>query len=329
MADLVSVVVPVYNAAQYLPKCLETLLQQSYRQMQIILVNDGSTDESGHICDEYAAKDSRIEVIYQKNAGASAARNTALQRVQGSWVALVDADDYVSPWYVEELLRMAQQNRVDIAVCRYTSVHDDEAEFTRPDKVEVFNRQQAIIRHFGINADLFNNAACKLYNARLWRSLRFPLNMINEDLYVSHQLYCEANGVCLTGAHMYAYRQTPGSIMHSGFGVERLDVLKAYRRGVEIFEEANEPDFANIAKRVYCNRVLDACGMCRLHLPHETEKLKQLRQEARAQVRQVKKIKKYIDISGRQRLLHRAKQTLGLCAPRVYDRVFLKNRTYI
>jgi len=126
MVDLISVIIPVYNVEPYLKKCLDSVVTQTYKEIEIILVDDGSTDGSGPICDEYAAQDKRIRVIHKRNGGLSDARNVGLDRCSGRYVTFIDSDDYVASDYVERLYRILVEYNADIAVCDYFEFYDEE-----------------------------------------------------------------------------------------------------------------------------------------------------------------------------------------------------------
>jgi len=332
--NLVTIIIPVYNTQDYLERCVSSALGQTHHDLQVILINDGSTDGSGRMCDAYAAADSRIEVIHQENAGQSAARNSGLERVKGQWVTFLDADDYFSMHYVEQSLSACLKHGADIAACRSISDYDGslgEELFALPDNSDNFERisnREAVLMHFGRRAALLNMACCKLYRASLWRGLRFPPGMIWEDVFVSHHILYNAHAVIILGSALYAYCMVPGSTMRKPFSLKRLDALKAWEEGIRFYEQAGEPEFAALARRVYCNRVFDAYGLCKKHLPDERAVHKQLRRQAISAYREAMRIRSYIDLSPKRAFAYRVKQLIGRYCPALYAAMFLRKPTW-
>ena len=150
MNEIVTVIVPVYNAVSYLEKCIESIINQSYIYLEIILVDDGSTDGSGTMCDEYAEKDDRIKVIHQANRGASSARNAALDVSKGEYVSFVDADDYIDSKMIELLLRALVDNTADVSVCSFNYVYNsrNNNSISSPIKDEVLSGRELLLNHF-------------------------------------------------------------------------------------------------------------------------------------------------------------------------------------
>jgi len=332
MADLVSVVIPVYNQEAYLERCVESVLGQSYTNLQIILINDGSQDKSGELCDAYGAKHLGIDVIHQTNGGLSAARNAGIERAKGRWIAFIDSDDYVSAHYIQHMLDACILHGADICVCKYITDNSGnltENEFAKTDEFEVITGREATLRHFGKDAGLLNMAWCKLMRASLWKELRFPVGKINEDVFVSHYLFYSARNVVITDSYLYAYYQSPGSIMRNPFTLKRLDVLCGWYEGIRFFEQAYEPKLADIARRVYLNRLFDAYGLCKKFLPKERDIHKRLRRQAIDMYKSIRHVRSYIDIPKRHLFLHRAKQFVGRYYPGLYSILFLRRRTYI
>lgn len=325
--ELVSIVIPVYNTQDYLERCISSALNQTHQNMQIILINDGSTDNSGAMCDAYAEIDSRVEVIHQENAGQSAARNIGLDKINGQWVTFLDSDDYISKHFVEINLAACLQHNADISVSGHVIDYNGnicEDGFDKSTQVECITNREAVIRHFSKKGALFNMACGKLYRVSLWNDLRFPVGKMWEDLFISHRVLYTSERVAVLDVRLYAYYMAPGSLMRKPFNIKRLDALDAWSESIRFYEHANEPEFADIAQRIYCNRLFDAYGMCRKLLPDESEIHKQLRRQAIATYKKVKRIRSYIDCSLSKTYAYRMKQIIGRYFPALYIAIFLR-----
>ncbi len=216
MSDLVSVIIPVYNVRDYLHKCIDSVKTQTYTNLQIILVDDGSADGSGEICDEAATRDQRITVIHQANGGLSAARNKGLETATGKYVCFLDGDDWFDEKFTEELLNIAETRNADIAVCGFVRVyHEDEAKAekdqdNKEELIEYDNRQavKEVIEEKKIKSLSWN----KLYKKELWEGISFPEGKLHEDEYTTYKLLWRAEKVVETSRVLYYYRKRPDSV---------------------------------------------------------------------------------------------------------------------
>lgn len=218
-APLVSVIVPVYNVEKYLACCLDSIIGQTYQNLEIILINDGSTDSSGEICQYYAGKDPRIRVLTQKNQGLSAARNTGLDHMTGEYVVFVDSDDYISPNMVEILLSQILVQGVSLAVCNYLEVADDDdnAQFdiVPEDGTCPFQKmgRNDVFDTMGTNyGTKFEVSWGKLYKKSIFENLRFEVGKIYEDAFIFHKIYAQVDWICYVDLKLYAYRMSACSI---------------------------------------------------------------------------------------------------------------------
>ena len=332
MDELVTVIIPVYNAYDYLERCVNTIINQTHNVLQIILIDDGSTDDSGDLCDTFAKNDKRIEVIHQINKGISGARNAGLDKARGEWITFVDSDDFVSRHYVEDMFAALNED-CDIVVCRYISVQNSTKEtdvsFRRFSTVERITGYTASIRHFGKEADLLNTSWAKLFRARLWQTLRYPEGKMNEDVHVAHTFLYNAKNIAITNAVLYAYVQSEGSLMRTKFSIRNLDVVDAWQEAIRFFSKENRPEIVHIARRVYCCRIFDACCICKSEIPHESVTLNSLNRRAREAYREAKPIRGYIDCSRSKSFAYWLKLFAGHWCMPLYNAVFVRNRTYI
>ena len=223
MTEKITVIVPVYNVENYLNKCLDSLINQTYKNLEIIVINDGSIDNSGTICQEYAQKDNRIVYIEKENGGQSEARNMALDRMTGSYVTFVDSDDWVELDYVEILYKKIMEYQADIAVGNYYSFN----EFERMYYFHIFGDSYyekvydnvSIFENFYESEHMKNFALIcvggKLYKSDLFRELRFEVGKLGEDGYLNQKIYLLAEKTIYLNAGLYAYRQREGSSSRS------------------------------------------------------------------------------------------------------------------
>ena len=206
MSALISVIIPVYNAEQYLDRCLLSVLSNTYQNWEVILVDDGSKDASGTICDRYAEKDSRFVVIHKKNGGTAAARNDALKIARGEYIAFLDNDDYISPYYYEYMIRAMTETGADVVVSEIT--REDNLElltkqvYTQPKIVE---KKEFILGTYTDNWTRNTVPWNKLYKRELFTNICFPLGKGYEDAYTTYQLLFAAKKICLLDNILYCW----------------------------------------------------------------------------------------------------------------------------
>lgn len=235
---LVSVIVPVYNSEEYLPYCIKSILNQSLKNLEIILIDDGSKDISPQICDSFAEKDSRIKVIHQENGGIAKAQNAGLDAAQGEYIAFADNDDILNKNNIEYLLSALQNTGADMSKARWQQfgishlddiVRQASRGATSPNTINVFNEPlrayqtvfSKILRlvgeHTGHNTEAryFNEANwCRLYKRELWNDIRFPEGMYAQDVMVAGKLYARMNKVADVDRILYYWLQSPNSVTH-------------------------------------------------------------------------------------------------------------------
>lgn len=226
--DKISIVVPIYNVEKYLRKCIESILKQTYYNLEIILVDDGSTDSSGEICDEYKNKDSRIIVIHQKNKGMSSARNSGIKCATGKYIGFIDSDDYIEKDMYEILLKNIIDYSADIAICGFAFVENNKVvpkEFTGD--INVLDRQTALeelIKDRKIQSYVWN----KLYKREIWNNITFKSGVAFEDLDIMYKLFKKAKKIAIVDSLKYFYVQRSNSIMHihnSKYILDRINVV--------------------------------------------------------------------------------------------------------
>lgn len=242
MRPLVSVIVPVYNTEAYIAKCLDSLLAQSYNNIEIMVVDDGSTDGSREICDDYEEKDIRVKVIHKTNGGLSSARNVGLFKVKGDYISFVDSDDYVAKTYIEDLLKLIKDNDADISICGILAVNEvgnpiKENKFREDTKS--YSSEEAMICQF-YQRGIGNHACGKLYSKKCFEEVRFPENRIYEDLATVYKFFSKAERIVKNEKPLYYYLQRQASIMHSEFSPKKMDRIYVSEEILEFSQARSE-----------------------------------------------------------------------------------------
>ncbi len=225
--DLISVIVPVYNVENYLSKCIDSILAQTYTNLEIILVDDGSPDNCGKICDEYAKKDSRIKVIHQENGGLSAARNAGLDTATGDYIGFVDSDDYIEPDMYNCLHNSIINSKVKIACCgRFREITSNySVKAFCCERATEFNIKEAFSEML-LQQRVDVSVCDKLFSRDLLYDIRFPVGEINEDVVVVFELIKKSNGIIHSGDVFYHYVSREDSICHSEYNEKKYVAIK-------------------------------------------------------------------------------------------------------
>lgn len=235
--ELISVIVPVYKVEKYLNRCVQSVVDQSHAQLEIILVDDGSPDNCGAMCDVWASKDGRIKVIHKENGGAGLARNVALDIAQGEYISLIDSDDYIEPHMYEHLLSLMTDG-VDIAECGLLETELDDVALDDGSRFEskVYAVEEAMKLH--IADTLFRQTPPnKLYRRSTIGNIRFPVGNRIDDEFWTYRVIANARKLVRTSCKMYAYRQQPESVMHLSFSLPRLQAVDAKCQRLELLNE--------------------------------------------------------------------------------------------
>lgn len=235
MEPLISIIVPVYKVEPFLSRCVDSIIGQTFSNFELILVDDGSPDLCGEICDRYGAMDSRIQVIHKENGGLSDARNAGLGAARGDYICFVDSDDWVSPQYLEKLLESLQEADADICECEVYYTFGEPCTQTGHSQLTVFNTEQAL-RQLIQEGQLHQYVWNKIYRREMIGNITFPKGKTNEDEFWTYQIFGRAKKVVKISDVLYNYYQRSGSIMGAGFSLKRLDALEAKIRRQEYLE---------------------------------------------------------------------------------------------
>lgn len=242
---LVSVLVAVYNVDKYLSKCLESIINQTYINLEIIIVDDGSIDTSLSICKDYEKKDTRIKVISKKNEGLSSARNIAIECANGQYIYMTDSDDYLLPDMIKTLVTLLLNNKADIAVCDYYVNLIDKNRYEK--KVNVMNSSEILpdLLLDRISSQVWN----KIFSKEIIKSIRFPANMVAQDIGVMHLFFANANSVVFTNEKLYVYIANRNDNISNS---NKLTISGSYHRAIHFHERYKfaERYFPNIAQDV-------------------------------------------------------------------------------
>lgn len=264
---LISIIVPVYNVEEYLSLCVNSVVNQTYKNLEIILVNDGSTDNSGEICNYYTKKDNRIIVINKENGGLSDARNAALDVMSGKYVFCLDSDDYIAPKTIEVLYKNMKKFNADIATTNYIEFFDaanvKNNNVIEPKVLDTETALEALMYQKGCKTSAWG----KLYKAELFDEIRYPKGKICEDLPTTYKLFARAKKVCIGVGNCYYYRQRPDSIINSDFTIERMDALSFAEDETEFISN----EFPEIEQSAVCREFLEAIYILTKLYKHDGE----------------------------------------------------------
>lgn len=224
---LISVIVPIYKVEDYLERCIQSIVNQTYRNLEIILVDDGSPDQCGTMCDSWREKDSRIKVIHKKNGGLSDARNAGMEVATGELMGFVDSDDWIEPYMYELLYQHMQQDNSDIAACGVEMVWEDGA----PSRMLTASGSYILSRDEAMRALMEESLLkqpvwYKLYKTPLVQNIPFPVGKCHEDVFWSYQAVGTASRVSVFDKPCYHYMQRANSIMGDGYSMKRLDAIE-------------------------------------------------------------------------------------------------------
>lgn len=242
----VSVIVPVYNVEKYLPQCIESIINQTYKNLEIILVDDGSTDNSGKICDQYAENDNRIVVIHKINGGLSDARNVGLKKAIGDYIGFVDSDDWIEANMYEVMLNKILENDYDIVSCgHFVEYQNKSCKVCYGNKVI---EKSNIVKDYYSENNVFYGPCMRLYKKSIWENLKYPEGKLYEDVFVFLDTFCKANKIISIDNCLYHYRQRKSSTMGRTFDKRQLDLIEGHNKNLKIISE-KYPDCAEKAKK--------------------------------------------------------------------------------
>ncbi|MBQ2407313.1 MAG: glycosyltransferase [Lachnospiraceae bacterium] len=260
MNKKISVIIPVYNAEKYLKRCIESVINQTYKNLEIIMVDDGSKDNSGSMCDEYAAKDNRIKVIHKQNSGVSDTRNTGLDNVTGDMIAFVDSDDYIVSDFFEKLYSLKGKENAHIAMCNFSRFSKDivKEEQTNPE-IKSWTGRDILNNIYGVYGNLFSGVLWnKLYDACLFDGLKFPVNLRNEDEFMLPKVLDRAGKLVYTSEKLYFYFENDNSITTDNKYLSSDYIYRVFDERMEYFSKkgSNYDSIVKATKKAYLDRII-------------------------------------------------------------------------
>lgn len=226
MSKLISVIVPVYNVEKYLERCLDSILRQTYTNLEILLIDDGSKDNSGNICDEYAKKDNRIKVIHKPNGGISDVRNVGLETAKGEYIGFVDSDDYIADDMFETLYNLSENNSTDISIVSFYEMYNGKLIGVRDDKSLMKMDKEEALKELLIDTNIQSYMWNKLFKKELFEGLKFPLGKNFEDIATVLLIFERANNVVLLQDPKYYYLRRDDSIVGHRSNKTYIDYLE-------------------------------------------------------------------------------------------------------
>ncbi|MGN0322790.1 MAG: glycosyltransferase family 2 protein [Oliverpabstia sp.] len=261
----ISVIVPVYKVEKFLPRCIESILNQTFSDYELILVDDASPDDCPQICDRYAELDKRIKVIHKTNGGLSDARNAGLEIAKGEMIAFVDSDDVIDSRYLEFLYRAIMENNCDMAVCGFEKFQEIvPLSCERYCEGRICSGYEMLWRIYSNDHTEYIESTVswnKLYRRKLFENIRFPKGKIHEDEATAYKLYYRAKKVITIPCRLYFYYQNPAGIMKRKFNISRLDYLEALYDRYCFFERGEMSELARCTARLLYIYTVDYASM--------------------------------------------------------------------
>lgn len=283
MEPLISVIIPVYRVENYLKRCIESVLAQTYKNIEILLVDDGSPDECPKICDEYAKRYAHIRVFHQNNRGLSGARNTGIDHAEGKYLAFLDSDDVYSPYFLESLYGALKKYHAQISQCRWEYMHEDSIKeaYDPQAACECLSGRQMLANLYIQTGAYYVVAWNKLYARELFENIRYPEGRIHEDEATTYRLFDLAETcVCVDNA-LYGYfvGNQGTSITRNGFRMNKLDWCEANRERVAFFIEKGYRELIVPAIKAWNDGSIDLYYRCKESCPQAKEELLKIRKQ--------------------------------------------------
>lgn len=281
MSDLVSVIVPIYNVEQYLERCIKSIQNQTYKNLEIILVDDGSPDKCGEICDRYEKEDSRIRVVHKVNGGLSSARNAGIEVANGEFFMFIDSDDCIASNTVERLYSICgdSNKEIDIVICGYKRFSKD-GEISTIDSsiknnISIIGKDDAMSRIYSHGVK-YVVAWNKMYRRTLFTNVRYKEGKLNEDEFTTYKLYGNANKIAEIDDLLYFYFYNGNSITTNEKYMISQDLYEAFDECIEYYKENNYEKALKVIKKAYLDRIISRCKMAYELRPAKEEYCREL-----------------------------------------------------
>ena len=262
--DKISVIIPVYKVENYLERCVRSVCNQTYPELEILLIDDGSPDRSGEICDDLARQDARIRVIHKNNGGLSDARNVGMDAATGQYLAFVDSDDWIDPIMFELLHRLCCEHHVDLAECSYRNIFSNSVKEKTTCSGKVIKATAAEAIEGNLDWKFFKPVAWnKLYKADITRSIRYPVGKLHEDEFTTHKFYLAAQKIVYVDISAYNYDHSRENSITAKFSAKNLDACQAFHEKMHLALET--PALSSVLGKlcnVYCYTLFSSLEKC-------------------------------------------------------------------
>ena len=310
----ISVIVPIYNVEKYLEKCINSIVFQTYKNIEILLIDDGSTDKSSYICEEWKKRDSRINVVHKANGGLSDARNCGLNIASGEYVCFIDSDDYIENDYIEKLYKILIENKLRVSQCGINYINENDKKLKQIGyRTDIVLKGREIIKdscdkHFIENEVVWN----RLYDIKIFENLRFPKGKIHEDEYITYKILYNEDKIAITAECLYKYRQSNNSIMRSKYSIKKFrDFSEAYKEKIMYFKEREDIELYDMVIRSYLSNLSNIFIKIKKNIPNSRKYLEEIKEEYRYYF-------KYVINSKNLALKNKIKISIFYCSPLLY-----------
>lgn len=279
--ELITVIVPIYNVEKYLSECINSIIKQTYTNIEIILVNDGSTDNSPNICIQFKEKDNRIRLINKENGGLSSARNAGIDIAKGKYLVFIDSDDYVDKKYIERLYNSVIINKTKVAQCGIWKVNDEKEKIGKIGySRNVIKNGKEMIKDIYANHWLENIVVWnKIYETSIFKDIRFPLGKINEDEFTTYKILYSETKIPIINDDLYFYRQSNNSLMRKKFNIKRLDLLEGLEERIEFFSKNGDIELYNMTIKAYLNKCIESYMNVRIYIENSKDTQKMIKRK--------------------------------------------------
>ena len=276
--EMISVIIPVYRVEKYLDKCIKSVVGQTYKDLEIILVDDGSPDQCGAICDKWSEKDERIRVIHKAHGGVSDARNAGLDEATGAYIGFVDSDDYIHPEMYQKLYEKIKEYRADIAICGFYRIDELSGRIIRNENMPsegMINKNDALM-HLCSKVP-FMVVWNKLYRKELFLDIRFAYGKISEDILIMFELFHKCEMIFSVLDSFYYYVFTPNSIMRGEKTASHLDAVEAYYKMLLFCQNNNYPDLLPVISASMVDTYMGSREIIKIALPNYRHRIREIK----------------------------------------------------
>ena len=278
--ELISIVIPIYNVEKYITKCIESVRQQTYKNIEIILIDDGSPDNCGKICDEYTKIDNRIQVIHKENGGLSDARNTGIDIAKGNYIVFVDSDDFIELTFVEELYNAIVKNNAEISICNINIINEKNKKIGKTGYEDMMIvKGKTILEKICQQKNIIESIVAwnKMYSIKFFKTYKYPVGKIHEDEFLTYKILYQADKVAIINKYLYNYRKNNESIVGKKFNKQRLDLIDALFERIDFYKKNNENYLYLMTMKLCLNQLIEYYIKTKKYIENPNLLLKELK----------------------------------------------------